>query len=93
MLQFYPPLVFWAAVEHVGATLKHLRISSPVTNWNISRPDSWYRSSGVQDDSAQTKLAAAFLETRRYGAMLGGTTEWSKLEGAHWSVTPSLIRP
>lgn len=40
----------------------------------------------LQDDSSQTKLAAAFLETRRYGAMLGGTTEWSKLEGAHFQV-------
>jgi hypothetical protein len=35
----------------------------------------------LQDNTARTKIAAAFLETRRYGAMLGVTVEWSKLEG------------
>ncbi len=34
--------------------------------------------------------AAAFLETRRYGAILGGTTEWSKLEGALRSCMPDM---
>ena len=40
--------------------------------------------------------AAAFLETRRYGAYLGGTTEFNKWEGAFLSfsafciTTPSL---
>lgn len=29
--------------------------------------------------------AAAFLETRRYGGVLGGTTEWSKVEGITYS--------
>lgn len=51
------------------------------TSINAGQADAKHECLKLKDNSSRTKLAAAFLESRRYGAMLGGTTEFSKLEG------------
>jgi hypothetical protein len=61
------------------------------TSINAGQADAKHECLKLKDGTARTKIAAAFLETRRYGAMLGVTVEWSKLEGMVYNEERSTL--
>ncbi|MFZ1326320.1 MAG: alkaline phosphatase PhoX [Candidatus Contendobacter sp.] len=76
-----------AEIKALAEKLTFNDIFSPVAPNNGQCPAGYQRvRAGSTADECLTlkpgmEKAAAFLETRRYTALLGGTTEWTKMEG------------
>ncbi len=76
-----------AEIKALAETLTFSDIFNAVTPDSGSCPSGFtrIRAGSTADECISLKpgmeKAAAFLETRRYTALLGGTTEWTKMEG------------